>query len=151
MDTVLDTQVWLEFLKQNWLVIAVALIVLFIVVNLVKTVIKWLLVVLIVGGLLIYSGVTLDQIGEVVTTVKNETVDTVKAEVMNLMVKEAKEAKYTSNGDGTFTIKAPNLELKGEKGSKEVDITFRGMPIGKWDMNETIQEYIDQAQNNTGS
>lgn len=144
----MDTQVWLEFLKQNWLVIAIALIVLFIVVNLVKTVIKWALVILIIGGLLIYSGISLDKIGEVVTTVRNETVDTVKTEAMNMMMKEAKEAKYTSNGDGTYTVKAPNLELKGKTGSNEVEVTFRGMPVGKWDMNETIQDFIGQAKKN---
>ncbi|WP_054958212.1 hypothetical protein [Paenibacillus dakarensis] len=142
----MDAQVWLEFLKQNWLVIAIALIVLFIVVNLVKTVIKWALVVLIIGGLLIYSGISIDQIGEVVTTVKNEAVDTVKTEVMNIMMKEAKEAKYTSNGDGTFTVKSPNLELKGKAGGKEVEVNYKGVSVGKWDMNETIKEFIAQAK-----
>ena len=74
----MDTQVWIEFLKQNWLVIAIALIVLFIVLNVVRTVIKWALAVLIIVGLLVYSGISLDKIGEVVTTVKEETVDTIK-------------------------------------------------------------------------
>ena len=74
----IDTQVWIEFLKQNWLVIAIALIVLFIVLNVVRTVIKWALAVLIIVGLLVYSGISLDKIGEVVTTVKEETVDTIK-------------------------------------------------------------------------
>lgn len=45
----MDTQVWIEFLKQNWLVIAIALIILFIVLNVVRTVIKWALAVLIIG------------------------------------------------------------------------------------------------------
>lgn len=144
----MDAQVWLEFLKQNWLVIVIALIVLFIVVNLVKTVIKWALVVLIVVGLLIYSGISLEQIGEVVTTVKNEAVDTVKSEAMNIMMKEAKEAKYTSNGDGTYTVKSPNLELKGKAGSTEVEVNFKGVPVGKWDVNETIKEFIGQAKTN---
>lgn len=144
----MDAQVWLEFLKQNWLVIVIALIVLFIVVNLVKTVIKWALVVLIIAGLLIYSGISLEQIGEVVTTVKNEAVDTVKTEAMNIMMKEAKEAKYTSNGDGTYTVKSPNLELKGKAGSAEVEVNFKGVPVGKWDVNETIKEFIGQAKTN---
>lgn len=144
----MDTQVWLEFLKQNWLVIVIALVVLFIVVNLVKTFIKWALVILIIAGLLIYSGISLEQIGEVVTTVKNEAVDTAKSEAMNIMMKEAKEAKYTSNGDGTFTVKSPNLELKGKSGSTEVEVNFKGVPVGKWDVNESIKEFITQAKTN---
>lgn len=144
----MDAQVWLEFLKQNWLVIVIALVVLFIVVNLVKTFIKWALVILIIGGLLIYSGISLEQIGEVVTTVKNEAVDTVKSEAMNIMMKEAKEAKYTSHGDGTFTVKSPNLELKGKSGSTEVEVNFKGVSVGKWDVNESIKEFIAQAKTN---
>ena len=147
----MDTQVWLEFLKQNWFVIAAALIVLFIVINVVKTMVKWAIVILIVVGLIVYSGITLDEIGEVVTTVKNETVDTVKAEAMNLMMKEVNEAQYTSNGDGSFTVKAPNIELKGQAGSNQVEVTFRGVPVGSWDVNDKIQEYIGQVKNNSSS
>lgn len=147
----MDTQVWIEFLKQNWLVIAIALIILFIVLNVVRTVIKWALAVLIIGGLLVYSGISLDKIGEVVTTVKEETVDTIKKEALNMMMKEAKEAQYTSNGDGTYSIKAPNLELNGSAGSKEVEVTFRGVSVGKWDINDTIQSFIDDAKSNSAS
>ena len=147
----MDTQVWMEFLKQNWLVIAIALIILFVVLNVVRTVIKWAIAVLIIVGLLVYSGISLDKIGEVVTTVKDETIDTVKTEALNLMIKEAKEAKYTSNGDGTYSITAPNLELKGSAGSNEVEVTFRGVSVGKWDMNDTIRSFINDAKNNTDS
>ncbi|ANY74443.1 hypothetical protein BBD41_18770 [Paenibacillus ihbetae] len=147
----MDTQVWMEFLKQNWLVIAIALIILFVVLNVVRTVIKWAIAVLIIVGLLVYSGISLDKIGEVVTTVKDETIDTVKTEALNLMIKEAKEAKYTSNGDGTYSITAPNLELKGSSGSSEVEVTFRGVAVGKWDINDTIRTFINDAKNNTDS
>ncbi|MFF3925758.1 hypothetical protein [Paenibacillus lactis] len=147
----MDTQVWMEFLKQNWLVIAIALIILFVVLNVVRTVIKWAIAVLIIVGLLVYSGISLDKIGEVVTTVKDETIDTVKTEALNLMIKEAKEAKYTSNGDGTYSITAPNLELKGSAGSNEVEVTFRGVSVGKWDINDTIRGFINDAKNNTDS
>ncbi|CAM3461341.1 MULTISPECIES: hypothetical protein [Paenibacillus] len=147
----MDTQVWMEFLKQNWLVIAIALIILFVVLNVVRTVIKWAIAVLIIVGLLVYSGISLDKIGEVVSTVKDETIDTVKTEALNLMIKEAKEAKYTSNGDGTYSITAPNLELKGSAGSNEVEVTFRGVSVGKWDMNDTIRSFINDAKNNTDS
>ena len=146
----MDTQVWIEFLKQNWLVIAIALIVLFIVLNVVRTVIKWALAVLIIVGLLVYSGISLDKIGEVVTTVKEETVDTIKRSAEH-DDEEAKEAKYTSNEDGTYSIKAPNLELKGSAGSEEVEVTFRGVSVGKWDINDTIQSFIDDAKSNTAS
>lgn len=145
----MDMKVWSDFLQQNWLVIVIALIVLFVVLNLVKTMVKWALVIIIVIALVVYSGISLEQINKVVTTVKDETVDTVKSEAMNVMIKEAKDAKYTSNGGGEFTITTPNLEMKGQTGKDKVEVTFRGVPLGKWKVNDTIQTFITESQNNS--
>jgi outer membrane murein-binding lipoprotein Lpp len=144
----MDVQVWTDFLQQNWLVIVIALVVLFIVLNLVKTMVKWVLAIVIVAGLLIYSGISLDRIGEVVTTVKDETVDTLKSEAMNMMLKEAKDAKFTKNTDGTYVVTTPNMSLKGETGTETVDVTFKGVPVGEWKINDTIITFIETAQSN---
>lgn len=145
----MDVQVWTDFLQQNWLVIIIALVVLFVVLNLVKTMVKWVLAIVIVAGLLIYSGISLDQIGEVVTTVKDETVDTVKSEAMNMMLKEAKAAKYTENVDGTtYTVTTPNVRLEGTKGTETVEVTFKGVPLGQWKVNDTIITFVESAQSN---
>lgn len=144
----MNVQVWTDFLQQNWLVIIIALVVLFVVLNLVKTMVKWILAIVIVSGLLIYSGISLDKIGEVVTTVKDETVDTLKSEAMNMMLKETKEAKYTKNDDGTYTVMTPSVTLKGEKGMETVEVTFKGVPLGEWKINDTIITFIESAQAN---
>lgn len=145
----MDVQVWTDFLQQNWLVIIIALVVLFVVLNLVKTMVKWVLAIVIVAGLLIYSGISLDQIGEVVTTVKDETVDTVKSEAMNVMLKEAKDAKYTENADGTtYTVTTPNVRLEGTKGTETVEVTFKGVPLGQWKVNDMIITFVESAQSN---
>lgn len=144
----MNVQVWTDFLQQNWLVIIIALVVLFVVLNLVKTMVKWILAIVIVAGLLIYSGISLDKIGEVVTTVKDETVDTLKSEAMNMMLKETKEAKYTKNDDGTYTVMTPSVTLKGEKGMETVEVTFKGVPLGEWKINDTIITFIESAQAN---
>ncbi|GAB6988030.1 hypothetical protein [Paenibacillus pini] len=145
----MDMQVWFDFLKQNWLVILIALVVLFVVINVVKTMAKWALVILIVVGLIVYSGKSLDQISSVVKTVKDETVDTVKTEAMKVMIKEAKDAKYTSSGDGNYTITSPNLEMKGQAGKEKVDVTFRGVPLGQWKINDTVHSFIAESKNNS--
>jgi hypothetical protein len=144
----MDLQVWTDFLQQNWLVIVIALVVLFIVLNLVKTMVKWVLVIVIVAGLLIYSGISLERIGEVVTTAKDETVDTLKTEATNMMLKEAKDAKFTKNTDGTYVVTTPNMSLKGETGTETVDVTFKGVPLGEWKINDTIITFIETAQSN---
>ncbi|OZB95925.1 hypothetical protein [Paenibacillus sp. XY044] len=146
----MDMQVWSDFLQQNWLVIVIALVVLFIVLNLVKTMVKWALVIIIVLALVVYSGISLEQINQVVTTVKDETVDTLKSEAMNVMMKEAKDAKYADHGDGTFTITTPNLEMKGTSGSDKVDVTFRGVSLGQWKINDTVKSFISESQSQAG-
>ncbi|MNC13507.1 hypothetical protein D3C76_17820 [compost metagenome] len=144
----MDPAVWSQFIRENWLVIVVALVLLFAVINLVKTVLKWAIVIVIVVGLFIYSGVTLDQIGNAVNKVADGTVSTLKSEAQEVMLKEAKEAKYTSGADGTFTITTPNIEVKGAAGEDKVEVTFRGVSLGKWSVTDTTKTFIDEARKN---
>ncbi|MNI03997.1 hypothetical protein D3C73_569110 [compost metagenome] len=144
----MDPAVWSQFIRENWLVIVIALVLLFAVINLVKTVLKWAIVIVIVVGLFIYSGVTLDQIGNAVNKVTDGTVSTLKKEAQEVMLKEAQEATYTSGGDGSFTITTPNLEVKGAAGEDKVEVTFRGVSLGKWSITDTTKTFIDEARKN---
>ncbi|MNO67151.1 hypothetical protein D3C76_579540 [compost metagenome] len=144
-----DFQVWSEFLKQNWLVIVVALVILFFVVNFVKTVIKWVLVLVIAASVIIYSGLSLQDIGEAVSTVKDQAVSISKSEALKVMKNEAKEAKLTQNSDGSYTITTPNLEVIGETGSDKVQVHFRGVSLGEWSINDTLQAFITEAKRNS--
>ncbi|WP_019635881.1 hypothetical protein [Paenibacillus fonticola] len=144
----MDLQVWTEFLKQNWLVIVVALVVLFLILNLVKTVVKWALVIVIAAFIVIYSGITLKDIGDAVNTVKDQAVEISKSEVLNVMRKEAKEAQWVQNEDGTFTITTPNLEVTGTPGSDKVKVTFRGVSLGEWKMSDALETFVQEAKRN---
>lgn len=148
----LDTEVWSQFIRENWLVIVIALVLLFAVVNLVKTMLKWAIVVVIVVGLFIYSGVTMDQIGNAVNKVADSTLSTLKSEAQDMMLKEAQDARYTAGENGAFTISTPNLEVKGKAGDDKVEVTFRGVSLGKWSINDTTKSFIDAArkQNTAG-
>ncbi|GIP29664.1 hypothetical protein J23TS9_47940 [Paenibacillus sp. J23TS9] len=145
----MNTQVWSDFLQQNWLVIVIALIVLFVVLNLVKTMVKWALVIIIIVAVVVYSGVSLEKIKDVVNDVKTEAVDNLKSEATNVMMKEAKEAKYTSDAAGNFTITTPNLEMKGQKGKDKVDVSLRGVSLGQWKISDTVQSFIAESKNNS--
>ncbi|GGG01103.1 hypothetical protein [Paenibacillus aceti] len=144
----LNVDVWFEFLKQNWLVIVVALVVLLLVLNFVKTVIKWALVAVIAAFIIIYSGISLKDIGDAVTTVTDQAVDITKSEALEMMKKEATEAEITQNGDGTFTIKTPNLEVTGNDGDGKVKVKFHGVALGEWKINDTIEAFIQEAKRN---
>ncbi|MDO7907081.1 ATPase [Paenibacillus sp. JX-17] len=148
----MDINVWKDFIQQNWLVILVALIVVFIVLNLVKTVVKWAIVILIVGAVIVYSGISLEQIKNTVTDVTDQAVGTLKSEAMTMMLKEAKDAAYVPGADGQFVITSPNLEVTGSQGSDKVKVKFRGVSVGEWSLdNETLQSFIQQAKQHTSS
>ncbi len=154
-----DWDTWTTFLQENWLVLAIALLVLFIIIRIVKTVVKWALVAIIVIGIVLYSGYTLDDVKELGSKVMDtgldelkelgtKVADSVKKEAVNAMVNGAKEATYTVNKDGSYTVKTAIVELNGAVGSNEVSLSLRGAPIGKVKIDDTIRTFIDQAKQN---
>ncbi|MEK5061372.1 hypothetical protein ACFSVM_20655 [Paenibacillus shunpengii] len=143
----MDIEIWKEFISQNWLVIVIALILLFVVINVLRTMLKWAIVVVIVAALIIYSGVSFEQIRTVVTDVGASTMDTLRTEAAELMQKEAEKAEYTVNPDGTFTITSPNVEVSGKQGEDKVKVSVRGISLGEWSVNDTVQLFMETAQN----
>lgn len=145
----MDVQVWVEFLKENWLVIVVALVVLFLVLNFMKTVVKWALVLVIAAFIIIYSGISVKDLSEAVTTVTDQAATIGKNEVLNVMKNEAKDAKLTQNSDGTFIITTPNLEVTGSKGSDKVKVKSHGISLGEWKVTDTVATFIQEAKKNS--
>lgn len=143
----MDIEVWKEFISQNWLVIVIALILLFVVINVLRTVLKWVIVVVIVAALIIYSGVSFEQIKTVVSDVGTSTMDTLGTEAAELMQKEAEKAEYVVNPDGTFTITSPNVEVNGKQGEDKVKVSVRGISLGEWSVNDTVELFMETAQN----
>jgi hypothetical protein len=136
---------WIELVKEHWVVFVLALIALFVVVKVVKTVIKWVLVLAIIGLVILYSGITMNDL----KSVGSQVIDTVKEEALNVMISEMKDAQYRLNEDGTFTVVSNNIELTGEPGADAVTVTFKGQKIGSLRLDETIQNFIEQAKSNS--
>ncbi|MBW7474397.1 hypothetical protein K0T92_06540 [Paenibacillus oenotherae] len=151
-----DMDTWIQFFQDNWFILVIALVALFIVIRVVKTVVKWLIIIGIVLGLVVYSGYTLEEVKGLAANVTLDDVkelgtkvaEGVKQEAISAMVGEAKDATYTVNDDGTFTIKSKNLELNGTPGDNEVKVSFQGASLGTWKIDETIRALIDQAKKN---
>lgn len=135
-----------EFLQQNWLIFLIALIILLVVINVVKTMVKWALVIVIVAAVAVYSGISWNDINQVVTTVKDETVQKLQDQALQAMIDEAKNATYEVQADGSFIIKTDNIELKGTEGSSKVEVSFKGVSLGKWEINDTIKTFMDTAK-----
>ncbi|MBP2002056.1 putative membrane protein [Paenibacillus shirakamiensis] len=144
----MDVQVWMDFFKQNWLLFVVALVVLLLIANLVKTMVKWGLILVIVAFLVIYSGISLKDLGQVASTLTQETTSAVKNEAIKMMQSEAKDAKLTTNQDGSFVITSPNLKVSGHANEDKVKVEFRGVSLGQWSRSDALNVFIQQAKQN---
>ncbi|MGZ0042811.1 hypothetical protein [Paenibacillus ottowii] len=149
----MDKNVWTEFLEHNWqivqdnwLYILIGLVLLLVILKIVRTLVKWLIIIVVIAGLLVYSGISFEQVGKVVTQAKDDAINKVQSEALNMMIKEGQNAKYTSNGDGTFTVSSSNLEVKGPFEGDKVKVWYQGMSLGEWSMSDTVKKYIDSAK-----
>ena len=154
-----DMDTWTSFIQDKWYVLVIALIVILLIVKIVKTVVKWFLIVVIVLGLIFYSGYTLDDVKSFGSSVVSEGLaelkeigekvsDNVKDQAVKAMVSEAKEAKYVANGDGTYTVTTSSITLTGKIGEDQVSVSVKGAPAFKVQVNDVIKSFIQDAQEN---
>lgn len=144
MDVRMDQLV--TFLQDRWLVVIIAIIVLFIVVKIVKTVLKWVIVIAIVAGLIYYGSTYTDQlkdIGENVAATAKEAVGDLKEKAVQAFA--GKDAKYTDNGDGTYTITSGGIRLDGKNGADKVKITVAGVSA-EFTLDDMLKKAIESVK-----
>ncbi|TVY08536.1 hypothetical protein [Paenibacillus cremeus] len=137
------------FLAERWYIIAAALIVLFLVVKIVKTVIKWAIVLAVLAGLFFYGASYKDQLLEMGTTVGAKVAADVKTQAMKAVTDEVKDAKYKLNPDGSFTITTKSLKVDGKPGASDVQVTFMNQTFNL-KVDDVLKGFIDQAKKNAG-
>lgn len=137
------------FVQEQWLLIAVVLIGFILVVKLVKTAVKWAIILVVLAGVLVYGANYKDTL----TTIKDAVVEnagsaiaeTLKEQAANALRKEAKEAEFTSNTDGSFTIKSKTIQVDGRPGEDKVKVTVAGQSF-QMNVVDAVQTFIDTAQ-----
>lgn len=149
MEAFLDS--FTAFLADKWFIVAIALLLVILIVKVVKTVIKWLIIVVIIAGVLVYGGnyeATFNQIKDTLVDMAGQVADSqIQKTVWNAIEKEAKEAQYTSNPDGSFTIQTKSLKLEGRDGSADVKVTVLGQSFNL-KVDSAVRKFIDQAKQN---
>ncbi len=149
----LDMDAWIQFGQDHWVIIAIALVAIFIIMNLVKTVLKWVLVAAIIIGIVTYGGYSIDDLGDIGSKVQEElgtigdkVTSEVKDQAIKAMAGEASAATYVNNADGSYSIKSTNLELTGIPNSGEVTVKFHGQSLGSWKMEGAVRDFVVQAR-----
>lgn len=137
----------MPFLQERWFVIAGGLIVLFLVIKIVKTVLKWALVLAILAGIVFYGASYTEQIKEV----GGRLLDDAKAAAYEEAVKAlaGQGAVYKQNEDGSFSIAKGNVTLEGRAGSNEVKIGYGGQAITV-NVDDALLALIEQAKTSGG-
>lgn len=140
---------WISFAQDRWYLIVAAIIVLFIVIGIVKTLVKWIVVIAIVGALIVYGASYTDKIKDIGASVVTQVGDEVKDKAISALTAEAKEAQFKANPDGSFIITTKSLKVEGKAGTDEVVVTFLGKSF-KMNANAALSAFIDQAKKNAG-
>jgi hypothetical protein len=138
---------WSAFVQDKWLLIIVAIVVLFLVMKLVKTFVKWIIVLAVIALVLYYGSTYAGGLSGLKTTLGNAVADEAKQQITNAIVGEGKDADYVKHADGSFTIHTKNIKLDVKSGSKEAEVTFLGQSY-KVSIDKTIQKFIDEAKQN---
>ncbi|NOU92839.1 hypothetical protein GC093_06280 [Paenibacillus sp. LMG 31456] len=134
----------LSFLQERWFIIVGAIVVLFLVVRILKTVVKWVIVLAVLAGLFFYGASYKDQLLDIGTAVSTEA----KNQAVKAFSNEMKEAQYKQNADGTFTVTTKSLKLDGNPSSNEVKVTFMNQTF-TMKMDDAVNALIEQAKKNT--
>ncbi|SFA95737.1 hypothetical protein SAMN05216312_102497 [Cohnella sp. OV330] len=140
-----EPEAWKQFVTDHWVLILIAVVALLVILNVVKTVLKWVLAAAIVVGVVVYGGYTVSDLKEIGGQVVETATSAVKDEASKAMAEEAKKATYTLNPDGTYLVKSPNLELTGTPNSGEVDVKFRSVSLGTWKMEGPVRDFVTTA------
>jgi hypothetical protein len=138
---------WLLFLQDKWLLIIIAVVILFLVLKLVKTFVKWVIVLAVIGFIVYYGSNYAGGLGELKTTLGNAVATEAKQQLTKAITGEAKDAKYVKNADGTYTVSTKNISLVGKPGDNQVKVTFMGQSYTV-SINSTLQKFIDDAKQN---
>ncbi|NHN30403.1 hypothetical protein G9U52_11215 [Paenibacillus sp. S3N08] len=138
------------FLQERWYIIVAAIIILFIVVRIVKTVIKWVIVLAIVAGLYFYGASYKDQLINMGASVGASVTTEVKNQAAKIVSSEMKDAQYKQNPDGSYTVTTKSLRVDGKPGASEVNVTFMNQTF-TMKLDDIIKALIDQAKANTAA
>ncbi|MDF2924013.1 MAG: hypothetical protein K0R57_2927 [Paenibacillaceae bacterium] len=141
---------WIAFVQEQWLVIAVVVIAFVLIVKLVKTAIKWAVIVIILLAVVVYGANykdTLTSIKEAVVESAGTVADTFKEQAAKAIRDEAKDATYVSNPDGSFTVKGKTVQVDGKPGEDSVRVTIAGQTF-TMKLVDAVETFIAEAKKN---
>jgi len=140
---------WITFLQDKWLFVVIAIVVIYIALKLVKSFVKWVIVLVIVGIVIYYgSHYTANlHIGDLKTALGKAALTEVEQQFTLAIAGDAKDAVYHLNADGSYSVSTKRLKLTGQVNSSKIKVVFMGQTFTVA-MDSKLQKFIDQAKQN---
>jgi hypothetical protein len=156
---------WIQFAQDKWYIILGALIVIWIALTVVKTIVKWLLVLVVIAGLIVYGSQYQEELktwgSQVVDLASEEAFVELKAkingftteEAVKLALGEPAEASFEMHKDNTFTVNTGHIEivgsLEGGEIASKVELRFKNQESGiKVNINDylALKLFVEKVQ-----
>jgi hypothetical protein len=135
---------WIAFARDNWPVIVIAVVVAIVLIRIVKSVLKWLLVLVIAAAVLIYgfnyAPEELMQAGSML----RDAVESTKEKAIGAVLGETGEARYEKTEDG-FLVEGERFTLKGKDGETGLILEYFGQQFVV-EMNEQLRAFLEKVK-----
>ncbi|MCI3920013.1 hypothetical protein MO973_07175 [Paenibacillus sp. TRM 82003] len=135
---------WVTFVQEKWWLLLAAVVALVVVVNAVKTVLKWVLAITIIGAVVVYGANYKDEL----SAVSDQVLAEAKEQAFQAFAQHALNAEYESNADGTYAVFTETVRVEGVEGSQEATVFWKGVKIGTFQIDATIEAFLQQAKDN---
>jgi GTP:adenosylcobinamide-phosphate guanylyltransferase len=132
-----DVNQLMEQLQEQWVLGVVALVIIFIVMRIVKTFVKWILMIAILLGLILY--VYPDS------EIAKETRATIVEPGIKLLESKTGKFEYEKKADGTFVVVKNGVQIQGKPGDEEVKLTYLGQTISI-PFDQTLKMVLEAAE-----
>lgn len=135
---------WLSFAQDHWWLILAAVVALFLIVSVMKTILKWALVAVVIGVVVLYGMNYQEELVAMGDTVLAEA----KEQAFEAIARQALDAEYEAHADGTYAVFTESVRVEGREGSNEVTVYWKGVKIGTFQADAAIQAFLEQAKEN---
>lgn len=137
----------LPFIQENWWVLVVALIVVLLIVKIVKTVIKWVLILLVVVGLSVFwVNYVPDDVKDSINVVVEDVKDKGKAEAIKALT-TLSNPTYSVDAEGNYKVSNSDgtISLTGVVGENDAKLAVKGITFNV-QLDDALNKVIETAK-----
>ena len=136
----------IAFAQEQWIVVVIAVILILIIMKVIKSVIKWLIILGLAAAVIIYgTQYTPDEIKDNIMEVGSKIVEFTKENAVKALLSDSSPVTYESAEGGRFVITAGSFTLEGLEGSSEATLSYLGQSITV-ELNDELKQYIENAK-----